>query len=246
MVAAFSLGGVFITLTFHWWIVTIFCAVLTLAAIVAWLWTATAEIPRAEFRDIGLGKKLPLYTSGPRSVGWWGMFITMAGDGTAYASLMFGYFFYWTIHEDFTAGHAGPGVAWPLLAAGLFTLAWLAMLLARRVNASDRPGMTRAALLLSAALTLAGCLAGIAGPHRSGMDPTAHVYPAIVWVVAIWTVAHGAIGIVMQAYCLARSLAGRMSARHDMDMHNVVLYWHFLVITAVTSFGVVGLFPAVR
>ncbi|MBB3979660.1 cytochrome c oxidase subunit I+III [Rhizobium azooxidifex] len=246
MVAAFSLGGVFIALTFHWWIVTIFCAVLTLAAIVAWLWTATAEIPRAEFRDIGLGKKLPLYNSGPRSVGWWGMFITMAGDGTAYASLMFGYFFYWTIHEDFTAGHAGPGVAWPLLAAGLFTLAWLAMLLARRVNASDRPGMTRAALLLSAALTLAGCLAGIAGPHRSGMDPTAHVYPAIVWVVAIWTVAHGAIGIVMQAYCLARSLAGRMSARHDMDMHNVVLYWHFLVITAVTSFGVVGLFPAVR
>lgn len=246
MVAALSLGGVFIALTFHWWITTLVCAALALAAIIAWLWTGTAEIPRQDFRDIGLGKKLPLYCSGPQSVGWWGMFITMAGDGTAYASLMFGYFFYWTIHDDFTAGHAGPGIAWPLLAAGLFTLAWFAMLLARHVNATDRPGMTRAALLLSGALTLAGCLAGLAGPHLHVMDPTAHVYPAIVWVIVIWTVVHGAVGIVMQCYCLARSLAGHMSARHDMDLRNVVLYWHFLVITAITSFGVLGLFPAVR
>ena len=39
------------------------------------------------------------------------MFITMVGDGTAFASLVFGYFFYWTIHPDFTAGQAGPGMA---------------------------------------------------------------------------------------------------------------------------------------
>ncbi len=246
MVAAFSLGGVFIALTFHWWMLTLVCATLTFAAITAWLWTGTAQIPRSEVRDIGLGKSLPLYRSGPQSVGWWGMFITMAGDGTAYASLMFGYFFYWTIHDDFTAGHAGPGMLWPLLAASLFLLAWLAMLMTRRINGSDRRWLMRAMLIFSAFLTAAGCGAGLAGPHLNAMDPTAHVYPAIVWVIAIWTAVHGALAIVMQAYCLARSLAGRMSARHDMDLQNVVLYWHFLVITAVTSFGVLGLFPAVR
>jgi cytochrome c oxidase subunit I+III len=37
-----------------------------------------------------------------------------------------------------------------------------------------------------------------------------------------------------------------MSARYDMDLRNVVLYWHFLVITAITSFGVLGLFPELR
>ncbi|WP_432347110.1 cytochrome c oxidase subunit I [Shinella yambaruensis] len=246
ILAAFSLGGVFIALTFHWWIVTIVCAVMTLAAIIAWLWTGTAVIPRQEMRDVGLGKSLPLYTSGPQSVGWWAMFITMAGDGTAYASLMFGYFFYWTIHDDFTGGHAGPGMLWPLLAAGLFTLAWLAMLLARRFNEGDRPAATRLSLLATLLLTLAAGGAGLAGPYLTGMDPTAHVYPAIVWVVALWTVVHGGVGIVMQLYCLARSLAGRMDARHDMDLVNVVLYWHFLVITAVTSFGVLGLFPGLR
>jgi cytochrome c oxidase subunit I+III len=246
IVAAFSLGGVFIALTFHWWIATIVSAVVTLATIIAWLWTGTATIPKEEMRDVGLGETLPLYTSGPQSVGWWAMFITMAGDGTAYASLMFGYFFYWTIHEDFTAGHAGPGLLWPLLTAGLFTLAWAAMLFARWVNESDRHGLTRLALALAILLTLAACCAGLAGPYLTGMDPTVHVYPAIVWVVALWTVVHGGVGIIMQLYCLARSFAGRMSARHDMDLRNVVLYWHFLVITAITSFGVLGLFPGLR
>ena len=243
IVAAFSLGGVFIALTFHWWITTAVFALVTLAAIITWLWTGTATIPKEEMRDIGLGRALPLYTSGPQSVGWWAMFITMAGDGTAYASLMFGYFFYWTIHEDFTAGHAGPGMAWPLAAAGLFALAWAAMLFARRANAGDRRGLTRLCLLVAMLLTLAACCAGLAGPYLTGLDPTAHVYPAIVWVVALWTVAHGGVGVVMQLYCLARSIAGRMSARHDMDLVNVVLYWHFLVITAIMSFGVIGLFP---
>jgi cytochrome c oxidase subunit I+III len=246
ILAAFSLGGVFIALTFHWWIATAAFAVLTLAAIVAWLWTGTAAIPREEMRDVGLGETLPLYTSGPQSVGWWAMFITMAGDGTAYASLMFGYFFYWTIHDDFTAGHAGPGALWPLAAALLFTLAWLAMLAARKANEGDRHARTRLWLVLSALLTLAAGCAGLAGPYLTDMDPTAHVYPAIVWVVALWTVVHGGVGVIMQAYCLARSLAGRMSARHDMDLRNVVLYWHFLVITAITSFGVLGLFPGLR
>ncbi|MCJ8056777.1 cytochrome c oxidase subunit I [Shinella curvata] len=246
ILAAFSLGGVFIALTFHWWIVTTVCAVMTLAAIIAWLWTGTAVIPKEEIRDVGLGKTLPLYTSGPQSVGWWAMFITMAGDGTAYASLMFGYFFYWTIHDDFTAGHAGPGTLWPLAAVGLFTLAWLAMLAARKANEGDRDARTRLWLTLSALLTFAAGCAGLAGPYLTGMDPTAHVYPAIVWVVTLWTVVHGGVGVIMQAYCLARSLAGRMSARHDMDLRNVVLYWHFLVITAITSFGVLGLFPGLR
>ncbi|TIP94967.1 MAG: cytochrome ubiquinol oxidase subunit I, partial [Mesorhizobium sp.] len=89
-----------------------------------WLWTGTGEIPEKPEKDVGLGLSLPLYASGPDSVGWWAMFITMVGDGTAFASLVFGYFFYWTIHADFTAGIAGPDAIWSLLAAILFAAAW--------------------------------------------------------------------------------------------------------------------------
>ena len=246
IVSAFALGGVFVALTFHWWITAVICGVVTLGAILAWLWTGTNEIPEAEDKDVGLGLKLPLYASGPASVGWWAMFITMVGDGTAFGSLLFGYFFYWTIHDDFTAGMAGPGMLWPLVALALFLLAWGQMLVARRLNEKGEVGWTRFVLFAAIVLTICGSLAGLYGPWSHGMDPTAHVYPAIVWILVIWTVLHAAVAIVMQLYCLARSFAGRLTARHDMDIRNVVLYWHFLAVTALSSFAVTGLFPEMR
>ena len=110
IVSAALLGGVFFALTFEYWIIALRSGIGTLAAILWWLWTGTGEIPEKKTRDVGLGLRLPLYASGPASVGWWAMFITMVGDGTAFASLVFGYFFYWTIHPDFTAGQSGPGL----------------------------------------------------------------------------------------------------------------------------------------
>jgi cytochrome c oxidase subunit I+III len=246
IVSALSLGGVFIALTFHWWITAVVSGVVTSGAILAWLWTGTNEIPDEEEKDVGLGLNLPLYASGPASVGWWAMFITMVGDGTAFGSLLFGYFFYWTIHDDFTAGIGGPGVVWPTLAIALFLLAWSQMLLARHLNGRGAVGWTR--LFLFAALMLTGCgaLAGLYGPWSHDMNPTRHVYPAIVWVLVLWTSIHAVVGMVMQLYCLARSFAGRLTARYDMDLHNVVLYWHFMAVTALSTFAVVGLFPEMR
>ena len=245
IIAAMALGGVFIAMTFHWWVVTIASAIVTLAAILVWLWRDTAAIPEAAAVDVGLGETLPVYVSGPASVGWWAMFITMVGDGTAFASLVFGYFFYWTIHEDFTAGIAGPGMLWPVTALILFVVAWGLMLLARALNERGPRG-AQLALLASLAVTIAASLAGLAGPYVYDMDPTAHVYPAIVWVVSLWTIAHAAVGVIMQLYCLARSLTGRMTGEYDQDIRNVTLYWHFMVFTAIVSFGVVGLFPLAR
>ena len=241
--SAFSLGAVFIALTFHWWIVMAISAVVCFCAIIWWLWTGTAEIPEKSDKDVGLGLSLPLYASGPASVGWWAMFITMVGDGTAFASLIFGYFFYWTIHQDFTAGLPGPGVQWPAISAALFLAAWAATLAARRLNAEGFVAGMRTALALALALTLAASAAGFAGPWSYRMDPTAHVYPAIVWVLVIWVLAHAAVGAVMQAYCLARSFAGWLTPAYDMDIRNVALYWHFLAITAAITFTVIGLFP---
>src|SRR3546814_18675428 len=130
-------------MTFHWWAVTIASAIVTLAAILVWLWRDTAPIPEAAAVDVGLGETLPVYVSGPASVGWWAMFITMVGDGTAFASLIFGYFFYWTIHKDFTAGIAGPGMLWPITALVLFVVAWGLMLLVRQSVGEGKSGDVR-------------------------------------------------------------------------------------------------------
>lgn len=244
IVTAALLGSVFVALTFELWIVVLISGMGTLAAILWWLWTGTGEIPEKRSKNVGLGLSLPLYTSGPLSVGWWAMFITMIGDSTAFASLVFGYFFYWTVHPDFTAGQAaGPGWQWPMVALALFGAAWSAMLAARKLNARGALAGMRLALLAAALLALAASAAAFAGPWRHAMQPAVHVYPAIVWILVAWVLVHAAVGIVMQLYCLARSLAGRLTAEHDLELHNVVLYWHFMVITAAVTFAVVGLFP---
>jgi cytochrome c oxidase subunit I+III len=243
IISAALLGGVFVALTFELWIVALLSGIGTLAAILWWLWTGTGEIPEKRMKDVGLGLRLPLYASGSDSVGWWAMFITMVGDGTAFASLIFGYFYYWTIHPDFTLGQPGPGLRWPMIALALFLAAWVAILGARRLNAGGWTNGTRLALVAAFLLTLAASAAGFAGPWQQDMQPTAHVYPAIVWILVIWALAHAAVGIVMQLYCLARSLAGRLTQEHDMELHNVALYWHFMAITAVITFVVIGLFP---
>jgi cytochrome c oxidase subunit I+III len=195
---------------------------------------------------VGLGLTLPLYASGSKSVGWWAMLITMLGDVTAYVCLVFGYFFYWTIHENFPPEpNPGPGVAWPAAALALLLGSWALTLLARRWNRRDRAALFHAGLLTAAALSVAGGGALLAGPWLSGLDPASHAYPAIVWTLVIWTAVHVAVGLIAQLYCVARRLAGRMTARHDIDIANIALYWHFAAFMALVTVAVIAGFPLV-
>ncbi len=247
LLSALAIGGFFVFGTFHWWTMAIASTVLGIAFIGYWLWTGTAQIPEKPEKAAGLGKTLPLYASGSASIGWMGMFITMLADMTAYVCLVFGYFFFWTVHDDFPPTPLpGPGVLWPSIAGALLLGAWGLVVLARRWNARDRGALFHAALAAATLLAVAGCAALIAGPLRTGLDPTQHVYPAIVWVLVLWTVVHVALGVIMLGYCLLRRLARKMDARHDADIRNVTLYWHFAALTVATTVLVIAGFPQVR
>jgi tetratricopeptide (TPR) repeat protein len=89
MAAAVVLGGFFVFGTFQLWPAAMVSLVLTIGVVCWWLWTGTAHHPEKDSKDIGLGVRLPLYVSGPGSVGWWGLFITMLADMTAFLSLVF-------------------------------------------------------------------------------------------------------------------------------------------------------------
>jgi cytochrome c oxidase subunit I+III len=215
-----------------------------LCVILYWLWTGTALIPEKPAKDVGLGLSLPLYLSGPNSVGWWAMFITMLAMLSAFMSLVFGYFFFWTVRTDFPPKPAlGPGLFWPVVAAGLLLVAWALTVMARRWNRLDNGLGFYAGLWLAVAAAAAGAAALVAGPWSTGLDPTSHVYPATVWILVIWSAAQVGIGIIMQLYCIARRLGGRMTARHDIDITNVALYWHFTALTAVVTIAVIAGFP---
>jgi cytochrome c oxidase subunit I+III len=66
-----------------------------------------------------------------------------------------------------------------------------------------------------------------------------------VWILVAWTAVHVAVGVIMQLYCIVRRLAGWITARHEIDIANVVLYWHFAALTAVITIAVIAGFPLV-
>jgi cytochrome c oxidase subunit I+III len=170
----------------------------------------------------------------------------MMADLVGYAGLVFGYFFFWTIHDDFPPGpEAGPGLLWPVLGLVLGAGAWGATLLARRLNRRAAAAGPILSLAVGIVLALASAAAMLAGPWLADMDPASHVYPATIWVLAIWTAVHLGVGVLMQAYCIASRAAGRMSPDHDIDICNVALYWHFAGITVLATFCVFSLFPLV-
>ncbi len=246
-VAAITLGGFFILGTFHLWTLALISLALAIGVIWRWLWKGTSVIPEKPEKDVGLGLRLPLYMSGPSSVSWWAMFITMLAILTAFACLIFGYFFYWTVHEDFPPASAqGPGIFWPCMAAALLLGSWMLTLLARRWNRTDRAVAFYAGLGAACLLSLTGGAAILAGPWLTGLDPTEHVYAAIVWLLAIWVALHAATGLIMQIYCVARRIAGCMTARYDIDIWNVSLFWHFVAITVVITVAVIAGFPLVK
>lgn len=247
LLAAVTTGGFFVFGTYHWWAAALVSLAGAIAVICTWLWTGTALIPEKEAKHVGLGLQLPLYRSGGGSVGWWAVFITMTASQAAFWCLIFAYFFYWSLRPDFPpAGSAGPGVTWPSAGAALLAVAWMLTGAARSANRVDAAARFYMTLGTGMAAAVAGAAALVVAPWTTGLSPTRHVYDATVWLLVIWTVLHVFTGLIMQGYCLARRGAGRMTPRHDIDVQNTMLFWHFVVFTAVVTAVVTAGFPLVH
>ena len=241
--AAIAVGGIFIFPTFKMYSMMGVSVALSIVAIAIWLWTGTGEIPEKDSKPVGRGVTLPLYVSGPRSAGWWAMAIMMLAIFTAFICLVFGYFFYWTLHAGFIPAGATAHTGWAfgaLVAAGG---AWLLTLLAKRWNAEDSAAGFYGGLLVAAALSMVAAAGLLAHPYFALPDPTTGVYAAVIWLLAIWSALHLAIGVLMQLYCIARRLAGRLTARYDMDIVNVALYWHFTIVTVAITIAIAAGIP---
>jgi cytochrome c oxidase subunit I+III len=211
--------------------------------ILCWLWT-TAEIPERNRRDAGCGYVLPLYVSGPQSVGWWAMFITVLADGTAYVSLVFAYSYFWTVLPEWPPPMIGeldlvvPAVALPFLLAAGGLIRWAVVALR---NAET--GRFKLAVWLGCASLLAFGGLELLWLLASGLDPTAHSYPAIISAIFVYLLLHVALGLVMGLYVLARFWAGRLAPDYDLDLRNVALFWYFIVFMGAVAMATVHLFP---
>lgn len=243
LLTAVATGGFFIAATFHAWLLTGLSALLAFVFILCWVWE-TGEIPAQNTRDAGCGYVLPLYSSGTDSVGWWAMFITILGDGAAFISLIFAYFFFWTVNPAWPPPAYPPfALELPLIAlmtllgaGGLIT--WAGLNLKRGLNRRFQiaVGLGCVALIIFAALQLNWL-------YGTGLEPTEHAYPAIIWTLLLYHLLHVAVAIIMGIYVVVRYWAGRLDRKHNLDLRNTALFWYFTVLQGLIALAVVNFFP---
>src|SRR5690606_4224143 len=189
--AAAALATTFIAATFHWNWAAGAGALVTLGLVLAWLWTGTGRIPDEPTRDVGMGVSLPTYVSGPASIGWWAMLITMLADQAAFITLVFSEFFFWTVSLPYPAPEVpapSSGPLWAGLAAG--AAGWALVAWARRLFGKERPAPARLALLVGALLSIACAAFLVSSLRNAGIDPTANAGAAMAATFVLWCVIH--------------------------------------------------------
>lgn len=244
MLTAIALGGSFILPTFKLYAPAAISGAFALVFLLWWLWTGTARPPEKPAKAVGGGVTLPLHAAGPLSIGWWAMFITMMASVTAFGSLVFAYFYYWTIHPHWPPAGAPPlDPAWGWAAAGALALSWGCHYGARLAMTAGKVVLARLGLCVAPVAAALAAAALIAGPLGDGLDPTSHAYPATVLVLCGWCACHLAAAVVMQLYCLTRSFAGILTPANSGDLWNTALFMHVAFGSGLVTLAILHLFP---
>ena len=239
LLAGAGTAAFFLFLTVKLMVPAIVGGVVALAAILGWLW----ETDRGPLRGpvgIGGGIELPLNTPGPVSHSWWAMIVLILVDATVFASLLFGYFYLWTVSRDTwpPAGMSLPAWGWPIVAAALWLASSAGIAAARRMLArKGRQHWPFTFALLFAILMMCCALAVDVYSHwQTGLDPRHHAYGAVIYAALAYQGLHVFILFVMAVYTLARLWRGLLDRARRVTFDNTRLLWHYMV-----GQGVVGL-----
>ena len=95
---------------------------------------------------VARGCVLPVNICGPASHSWWGTVVLILVDATIFASLLFTYFYLWTVRPEQWAPEAAPlpDMLWPLLSAAGYAASAALILLGRRAVRVGRGAVTGA------------------------------------------------------------------------------------------------------
>ncbi|HUG76775.1 MAG TPA: cytochrome c oxidase subunit I [Burkholderiales bacterium] len=206
-------------------------AALAVAALAAWAWQGSSRGGPLEI-DAGLGARLPFHYATAAPPGYWGGLVTLIADATLYASLLFAYFFLWTVSPAWPPqGYRDAGLALPALG--------LAVLVASSVVVRLGRGSTPATLF---AMALAAAFVALEGAALlPALEARSHAYDALVFSIWGYAVLHVAVAILMAGFVIAR----RRSGYHERvgEARVAELFWHYAVAAWAAGFLVVHVFP---
>jgi cytochrome c oxidase subunit I+III len=247
LLAGFGTAAFFLCLTVKWIVPSMVGGAVALACILLWLWQGDPE-PTERRYDIGGGILLPDHEVGSASHAWWASVVVLLVDGAVFASLVFGFYYLWTVSAG-TWPPPGAGAPAPWFAAIAWILSAVAMSFAHRALSRDggRPSLVPT-FVLAVALMWIGLAALWLELRAAALVPTEHAYAAVAFAMLAWQALHVLLLTVMGAFVLARHWTGRLNRawRTPFDCTRLILYYSVaqgVAIAAVLASSRLGLQP---
>lgn len=186
--------------------------------------------------------ELPVYVSGPKAPGWWGMVLFIATEAMLFGCFLAGLFYLRTTVGVPPEQLQPPKLELPLintllLLTSSFTLWWGE----KGIRQGDVRRL-RAGTSLTIALGIAFLVVQLV-EYGKKPPPTTDAYHSVFYAI---TGAHGShvlVGLLMIGFILVQSLRGKFDEQRHLAVGNVALYWHFVDAVWLTIFTTVYLWP---
>jgi cytochrome c oxidase subunit I+III len=239
--AALGTAGFFLLLTVSMYLLATLCAVVAIAAIFAWVWQLDRPPPAATAK-IGDHVEIPTLAIGRGAPSWWATMILIGVDATVFASLAFSH-----LHVSMKLdvcpppGARLPGGGW--LAAILLVIGSALMAFAVRRLRHAGQGLLRVAVLIAIVVSVASFGVDFAAHREAGLAPTHHAWGATVAALLAWQGLHAFVLLMMGAYVIVRSFAGRLRTDARATLDNTALFWHYVVLQGIATIVLVRMLP---
>jgi cytochrome c oxidase subunit I+III len=223
-----------------YWLCAVGAGIFVLAVLV-WLWhqpNASDAVRTRLTREVGV----PVGAQVPHNFGWWGMCVAIGGDAALFLSLVFAYFYLWTLAPAWPPAGITPfEPTLPILGIIGLLLGSLVMYLIRR--AFHRTALLAAGSLLTLLLGAAYAGLQIWLLMEHGRPPQEHAYNALVYTLVGFNLLHVGIALLMLGFSLVWALLGAPGLLRHQVVRNTELFWHYVVVMGAIASAVVYFWP---
>ena len=243
LVAALATAAVFVGVLLSAYAASAAGAAAFLIILLVWLWD---PLPEKDAKDVGKGLRLPIDVGDQTSVGWVGAVVFLLVDAALFASLVYSYFYLWTVAEVWPPPGYRPMLEAPAVLATVLLLGCLpAAAVAHYGATSGAGGVALIGLALTVVLAAAvlgvGFLAYLGFPFA--IDSNA--YAAVVVSLALCLALHVLLALGAAAFAIARIFVVGMTRRHSLPVRVAALFWFYTILQGVIVYAVIYLSPDV-
>lgn len=248
LAAAVGLMVVMVGLLSQFYILASAGAVFGVAALISWLWPRRERLEMVRRSGLDQSTGLPLFTTGARSVAWWGAVGLIATLGTVFATLFYSYFYIRLFSPQWPQGGL-PLPPWigPLLVYGPLPASAGCLFWAMRSFQGGRKRSAQTGLALALALGLGFLALHFYELSRLPFAPWTHAYGSLFHVIS-WCldlVALAGLGLLGAALVRLRREAGDREGFMGLQMQITALFWYFVTVAGLFVFATLYVSPHV-